>query len=334
MRLSLSWASLILLTLCSTAVLADYSGHARTPELLTRLQHDFGFSESELQTVREALASAKRLPQLVEQEQKAPEKTQTWTQYSKRVNDARVRGGLNLLQTHASEFARAEEQFGVPPQIIAGVLGVETHYGVITGKIRVLDSLTTQGFDHPTRWPFFFNELTEFFAFCRDFGFAPEQPTGSYAGAMGAAQFMPSNYRWLALDYDSDGRRDLWTLPDAIGSIANYFIYYRPDLTWKRGEPVMVRARLTKPLPPTFERNGKSPDTTVAALRKAGVIPEVTLPPLTPAGLLMLPLDDGGFEYWIALHNFYSVMTYNPRVFYAMAVSQLAQQISEAQSAP
>lgn len=334
MRLSPCTAGLMLLTLFSVPAWADYSAHARSPELLQRLQQDFGFSATELETVRGALLEAQRLPQLVEQEQKAPEKTQTWTQYSKRVNDTRVRGGLKLLQTYPDEFARAEEEFGVPPHIIAGVLGVETHYGVITGKIRVLDSLTTQGFDHPTRWPFFFDELTEYFAFCRDFGFAPQQPTGSYAGAMGAAQFMPSNYRWLALDYDGDGRRDLWKMQDAIGSIANYFVRYRPALSWKRGEPVMVRARLSKPLPETLERNSKAPVTTIAALRLAGVFPEVALPANTPAGLIELPLDDGSFEYWIGLHNFYSVMTYNPRIFYAMAVSQLAQRITEGMPPP
>lgn len=334
MRTHAATILLTLLTLVGGAARADYSGHARSPELLERLQRDFGFSAAELQTVKTSLINAQRLPQLVEQEQKAPEKTQTWTQYSKRVNDARVRGGLKLLQTYPAEFARAEEQFGVPPHVIAGILGVETHYGVITGKIRVLDSLATQGFDHPTRWPFFFDELTEFFAFCRDFGIAPEQPTGSYAGAMGAAQFMPSNYRWLALDYDGDGRRDLWKMPDAIGSIANYFTHYRPALSWKRGEPLMVRARVTQPLPPQLERNSKSPVTTVAALRQAGIVPEVALPPDTPVGLVELPLDDGTFEYWMGLHNFYSVMTYNPRIFYAMAVSQLAQRITEAQSPP
>lgn len=315
------------------ALAADpgYAGHARSADLLRALEQQYGFSAEELLAVRTALSVAQRLPKLVEQEQKAPEKTETWTQYSRRINDKRIEGGLQLLRDHAASLERAEAEFGVPAPVIAAILGVETMYGRITGSVRVLDSLATQGFDHPTRSPFFFSELTEYFAFCRDFGFAPEVPLGSYAGAMGAAQFMPSNYRRLTVDYDGDGRRDLWTMADAIGSIGRYFNEYRPSMAWRRGEPLIVRARLERELPPQLERNGKQPNTSIGALAAAGVVAEIPLPPQTAAGLIELPLDDGSKEYWIGLSNFYGVMTYNPRIFYAMAVSQLAARISERQ---
>lgn len=311
----------------------DYSQHARTPQLLETLRLQLGFSAEELASVQNALRQAQKLPQLIEQEQKAPEKTQTWTQYSKRLSAARINGGLRLLRDYREELERAEQEYGVPPPVIAAVLGIETSYGAMTGNVRVLDSLATQGMDHPTRWPFFLDELGEFFAFCRDFGFAPTQPTGSYAGAMGASQFMPSNYRRLAVDFDGNGRRDLWTLPDAIGSVAHYLNEYRPELAWRRGEPMLVRARIGTPVPEGLERNGKRPTAYIHQLAQLEIVPEIPLPPSLFVGLVELPLDDGSLEYWLALPNFYSVMTYNPRTFYAMAVSRLAGLISEAQAA-
>ena len=317
------------LMLCfSAAAAADYSNHAGAPQLLSTLKQDYGFSDAELEDVRLALVDAQRLPQLVEQEQKAPERTENWSQYSRRIDAARIQGGVNVLREQASYFARAAEEFGVSPVVIAAIMGVETRYGRITGKIRVLDSLATQGFDHPTRSRFFMSELAQFFVYCRDAGIDPRMPQGSYAGAMGAAQFMPSNYRRLALDYDGNGKKDLWTIPDAIGSIANYFVNFRPTQSWNRGEPLVVRAHAVFPLADTLERNGKATAYTVAELTAAGIVPEIKLPPETRVGLIELPLDQG-VEYWIAFHNFYTVMTYNPRTFYAMAVTQLSLRIQQ-----
>ncbi|MES2488381.1 MAG: lytic murein transglycosylase [Pseudomonadota bacterium] len=317
------------LLLCfSAAASADYSEHAGVPQLLATLKQEHGFSDAEIANVRLALVDAQRLPQLVEQEKNAPERTENWSQYSRRIDAARIQGGVSILQEQAAYFARAEEEFGVSPVVIAGIMGVETRYGRITGKIRVLDSLATQGFDHPTRTRFFVSELAHFFVYCRDAGIDPRIPQGSYAGAMGAAQFMPSNYRRLALDYDGNGSKDLWTVQDAIGSIANYFTNFRPTQSWRRGEPLAIRAHAVFPLPENLERNGKATAYTAADLIKAGIVPEVPLPPNTPVGLIELQLDQG-VEYWIAFHNFYTVMTYNPRTFYAMAVTQLSLRIQQ-----
>ncbi len=324
--------SLLLLPLLALpfVVGADYSQHPRVPALLEQLRTEYGFTTAELAQVRAALKQAEQLPQLVRQEQKAPEKTETWTQYARRIDQGRIEGGAALLRDNAELFARAESEFGVPGAVIAAVLGIETRYGRITGSVRVLDALSTQGFDHPTRSAFFFSELTEFFVMCREFGFAPDTLKGSYAGAMGAAQFMPSNYRRLALDYDKDGHRDLWTLADAVGSIGHYFQRYRPDLAWHRGEPLAVPAELTVAVAPTAEYNRRDVFYRVGDLVAAGLKPAVELPALTPVGLIQLPLDNGGSEYWLGLPNFYAVMTYNPRIFYAMAVTQLAAQIEAA----
>jgi membrane-bound lytic murein transglycosylase B len=309
----------------------DYSRDPQVPALLQRLREDDGFSQAELQTVTAALADARRLPQLIVQEQKAPERTENWTQYSKRIDDSRVRAGVALLQDQREPLSRAEQEFGVPPSLIAGLLGIETRYGRITGSIRVLDALATQGFEHPTRSAFFFSELIEFFALCRDAGFDPRDLKGSYAGAMGDAQFMPSNYRRLALDYDNDGTRDLWSLPDAIGSIANYFTHYQPIWRWRRGEPIAIPATLkADALPPGAVANSRDHFYTVRELGHVGFMPSVDIPGDTVVGIIELPLDDGSKEYWFAFPNFYAVMSYNPRVFYAMAVTRLAQRIEAA----
>lgn len=327
MRSPLALVPLLLLLTTSSAS-ADYSSHPKAAVLLERLREVHGFSAAELDTATVALREAERLPQLVEMEQKAPERTETWTKYSRRIDDSRIAGGLALLRDYQPFLDRAEEEFGVPAAIIAAILGIETRYGRITGNIRVLDALTTQGFEHPTRATFFFGELEQFLVFCRNYRLPPANIKGSYAGAMGAAQFMPSNYLRLSLDYDGDGRRDLWMLPDAIGSIGYYFNRYRPTQAWQRGEPLIVRARLIGPLPDKTDVNGKATAYRYGDLRRAGfLVAETELPDDTAVGIVQLPLDDGGTEYWLALHNFYTVMTYNPRTFYAMAVAQLAQRI-------
>ena len=323
----------LLMFACSLPAVADYGNHARAPELLTRLESEFAFSRDELDWVRRSLADARRLPRLVEREQKAPEKTETWTQYARRIDDDRVRSGVELLRTQRKWLARAEAEYGVPPAVIAGILGIETRYGRITGSVRVLDALSTQGFDHPTRHRFFLSELAEFFAFCRDFGFEPAAPQGSYAGAMGAAQFMPSNYRRLSVDFDGDGRRDLWSMPDAIGSIGRYLTAYDPQRAWRRGEPLVVRARLAGAPPEGVPVNARNVTHSITALQRLGIEAATELPPQTRVGLIELTLDDDGREYWLALPNFYSVMSYNPRVFYGMAVTQLARRIEQAYAA-
>jgi membrane-bound lytic murein transglycosylase B len=274
------------------------------------------------------------MPKLVEFEQKAKEKTLDWSAYRAiHVNDANLQRGLQFLDANHDALARAEQDFGVPPELIAGILGVETKFGTFATPHRVLDALATQGFEHPTRGPFFFSELTEFFALCRDLGFHPPAVMGSYAGAMGYAQFMPSNYRRLALDFDGNGLRDLWAMPDAIGSIANYLVRYGGDAGYWRGAPLIVPARVVGPLPAGFSLNPRKPTHTYAGLAKLGITTAVELPPDEAVGLIELPLADGSREYWLGLHNFFAVMTYNPRTFYAMAVAQLAGALHQAAEA-
>lgn len=316
--------------LLATAARADYSGHPRAAELLTNLAERHGFTPAELDGVRSALAGAQRLPQLIVAEQTSAERTLTWTRYRPlHVTDAMIANGVLFRREHAQWLERAEAEYGVSPYIITAILGVESRYGVHAGRHRTLDALATQGFEHPRRSTYFFGELTEFFVLCRDQGFDPAEICGSYAGAIGFAQFMPGNYRRLAVDFDGDGRVDLWSVPDAIGSVARYLVRFRPEVGWSRGEPVILPLRRFQVRADKVKFNQRRPDSTISKLAKLGAEPMRRVPGNLRAGLLELPRDRG-HEYWIALTNFYSIMSYNPSVFYAMAVAQLAEEVARA----
>ena len=302
---------------------AGYDEHPRATELLKVLARDHGFTPDELDWVRSELRQAQRLPKLIESEQQAREKTLNWTAYrALHVTPDNLSKGRAFLREYRKSLARAEDQYGVPREIIAGILGVETKYGAYHSATRVIDALVTQGFDHPTRGDFFLNELVEFFALCRDQDWDPQWPRGSYAGAMGAAQFMPSNYRRLAVDFNGDGRKDLWNLPDAIGSIARYLAEYDPQRAWQRGQAVVSPASFDGDAG-DLDVNERRVNSTVADLAREGLRGREGLPPDLPAGALQLETGDGS-EWWIGLSNFFSIQSYNPRVYYAMAVVQLA----------
>lgn len=318
--------------LTAGAAHADYAGHPRAQALLDTLRDDWQFSPLELKGVERALEEAQQLPQLISAEQNAAERTETWTTYeAKRVDPLRVKRGVEFIRQYRRWLDRAQADYGVPPEVIAGLVGLETNYGTFTGKARVLDALATQGFDHPSRSAFFYSELVEYFVYCRDNHLDPTTLNGSYAGAMGWVQFMPSNIRRIAIDYDGDGSIDLWNPADAIGSAARYLTVYDRGRAWRPGEPIAVPADVEGPVPDALSRNLKRTDTTVGALADAGIHARTPLQGTTAAGLIELPLDQGK-AYWIGLHNFYAIMTYNPRVFYAMTVARLADEISRAEA--
>ena len=253
-RLSMLLWSLLLIP---AAALADYSSDPRASKLYDLLQNRYGFSAADLAPVRDGLAQARRLPDLVSTEHNAKERTLTWDVYEPiHVNDANVAAGRRFMSEQRQWLDRAEAEYGVPPQVITAILGVETKYGHYTGRYRALDTLSTLGFEHPTRSDFFLDELAQLFVLCRDDHLDVTALKSSYAGALGEAQFMPSNYRKLGLDFDGDGKVDLWSAPDAIGSIARYLVSYRPAAAWQRGQPLYVKASLEGALPA-----GSAPDT-------------------------------------------------------------------------
>ena len=326
----------IALMLCLPTAWADYADHPKTVELLQTLKADYGFAPSDLAAVKQTLTQAKRVDKLIQRERTAPERTWTWYDYRPiHVNDANIKRGIAFMAEHAETFARAERAYGVPAHFIAAILGAETKFGGYTGPHRVLDSLATQGFDHPTRSKFFFGELAAFFALCKEKGLDPTALKGSYAGAMGMSQFMPSNYRTLAVDFDDNGEVDLWTPADAIGSAGNYLVNYRGrNRGWRRGEPATLPlARAVRPAE-TLKTNTRTAPYTLADLAKQGLAPATPGPLDTPAGLIDLEIAEDQPRTWIGLTNFYVLMSYNPRTFYAMAVHDLGVALAQATGAP
>ncbi len=320
---------LLLCLVCCTA-LADYSTHPQALRLIDELVASEYYSRTEL---TEILRQAQRRPELIAAEQKAPEKTKTWPAYQAIfLQDWRIRQGAKFIAEHASSFRRAEQHYGVPAALISAIIGVETRYGGYTGPHRVLDSLATQGFEHPSRHPFFYSELKAFLLLCKEHDLNPLTVQGSYAGAMGLPQFMPSNYRRLAVDFNADGRIDLWNADDAIGSAGSYLsAYLGAGRDWQPGQAVAY----SLPHPPKTVPiiNQKQPSHLWQELEPMLGAHGLNLPATQNVGLIAL--DHGAHqEFWLALPNFYSIMSYNPRVYYAMAVFQLSEAIAAAVRQP
>ncbi|HEV58630.1 MAG TPA: lytic murein transglycosylase B [Phycisphaerales bacterium] len=256
-----------------------------------------------------------------------PAEGKPWYQYRPIfLNPARIRQGTEFWAEHRELLERAEATYGVPPEYLVAIIGVETFYGRHTGGFPVLDTLTTLGFDYPPRARFFRSELEHFLLLTREEGLNPRGLEGSYAGAMGKSQFISSSYRNFAVDFDGDGRRDLWESPaDAIGSVANYFKRHG----WVAGEPVTLPARVEDEVAAPFAEKGMKPSFSLAELTAAGVEP---LRPLSyDDNVALIALDGEEYrEYWLGLRNFYVITRYNHSPLYAMAVHQLAQEIRQA----
>ncbi|HET7921853.1 MAG TPA: lytic murein transglycosylase B [Gammaproteobacteria bacterium] len=256
-----------------------------------------------------------------------PYEARPWYQYRPIfLTDARVTAGVQFWNAHAASLARAQQTYRVPVSMIVAIIGIESNYGRQHGGYRVLDALTTLGFDYPPRGGFFRRELAEFLLMCHERGLDPITPMGSYAGAMGAPQFMPDSYRQYAVDFNGDGKRDIWDdWDDIIGSVANYFHAHgwQPDAliavpaAWQGGTPP---AELLTP-------------TTVGALRQAGVFMSAGVADDETALLVALQQQDG-VDYWVGLHNFSVILQYNKSALYAMAATDLAVEISRARAAP
>ncbi len=242
------------------------------------------------------------------------------------VNSSRIRGGVRFWRANAAALAQAERTYGVPPEIVVAIIGVETQYGGNMGSFRVLEALSTLAFDYPRRAAYFRKELENYLLLTRQEGIDPLTLRGSYAGAMGLGQFMPSSFLSYAVDFDGDGHRDLWRNPrDAIGSVAHYFQRHG----WQAGEPVVVPARVSGTrYPALLSQRLSQPKDSVASLRAQGITPEASVSG-TQAAMLLEYQGRGGPEYWLGFDNFYVITRYNHSRLYAMAVYQLSQEIRE-----
>jgi len=274
--------------------------------------------------VRAVLAAAQPRPSIIKAMNRPAEKVRQWHEYRPIfLNEARINGGIAFYRQYRSALDAVAAETGVPAEYIVAIIGVETSYGRITGSYRVLDALYTLAFDYPKRAPFFAAELAHLFALVEA---EPQLEItalkGSYAGAMGLGQFMPSSYRLWARDGDGDGHRDLISnLPDVFASIANYFLIHG----WEPGAPVIARAQRAE------DADVLTPDTVepvywLDELAAHGYTPRPGEPLAKAASLLTLEGADGP-EHWLSYRNFYVITRYNRSPMYALSVHQLAQAI-------
>ncbi|OGT65816.1 MAG: lytic murein transglycosylase B [Gammaproteobacteria bacterium RIFCSPLOWO2_01_FULL_47_190] len=239
------------------------------------------------------------------------------------IQQNRIEQGLAFWVRHQDLLARAEKEYGVPAQIIVAIIGVETMYGTNTGKDRVMDALATLAFHYPIRAAFFRSELEHFLLLAREQNIDPLSLNGSYAGAMGMPQFISSSYRHYAVDFDRDGKIDIWNNPaDAIGSVANYFCQHG----WTLGQKVVVPGSVTGDKYTQTLTDDLKPGINAGMLYSYGIEINEKIPPGVNVKVLSLEGPDGE-EIWICLNNFYVITRYNRSPLYAMAVYQLSEEI-------
>ena len=253
-----------------------------------------------------------------------PAEGKPWSEYRKIfMTPERIDGGAAFMKAHAASLARAQQTYGVPPEIITAIIGVETRYGKIQGRYRVADALSTLAFNYPPRAKYFRNELIQYLLMAKEEQVDPLSLQGSYAGAMGQPQFMPTSFRRFAVDFDGNGKRDLWTnTDDIIGSVANYFAEHG----WKSGEPITRRAKVRGTHYQQIVDAGMKPSYKYKELKPFGVSITDAAPADAPVALIKL-VGEKGDEHWVAFNNFYVITRYNRSALYAMAVTQLSEAI-------
>lgn len=301
-----------------------YADHARAREFADQMVRVHGFEAVDLQAL---LGEATYKQSIIDAMTRPAEKVKEWKDYRNIfVTEKRLRQGVEFWQAQRATLERAEAEFGVPPEVVVAVIGVETYYGRITGSYRVIDALSTLAFDYPQRSSFFTRELEHFLLLSREQGLNPINLKGSYAGAMGYGQFMPSSYRAYAVDYNDDGVADIWNDPvDAIGSVANYFSRHG----WQTGGEVARRARIAGDYNSEHINKVVKPHLDLSALAEQGfTLVDGDLSADTRAIPLKLQ-GNKGVEFWFGLHNFYVITRYNTSFRYAMAVNQLSEMLLE-----
>ena len=271
------------------------------------------------------LGKAEPQPKIIELITKPAERVSPWWEYRARfMTEERIALGSQLWQEHREDLERIATERGVPAEYIVAIIGIETKYGRITGRYRVLDALATLAFDYPPRSEFFRKELEQFVLLAREEQLDPLKTLGSYAGAMGNAQFMPSSYRKFAVDAQDDKKRDLWDWDDVFASIANYF----REHGWETGGPVMADVDLDPD--PTFviDTRNLQLNETLSSLAAQGVETRTDAPGSTPAMLISAEQSDGP-AYRVGFNNFQVITRYNRSPRYAMAVHDLAEAVAE-----
>jgi membrane-bound lytic murein transglycosylase B len=316
-----------LLTLAITAPARGVALDVARPEVqafIAGMHREHGFDRQQLTAV---LRDANPQPRIIEIMDRPAERALAWWEYRARfLTDERIDGGVRIWNEHRDALEKVAADTGVAPQYLVAITGVETSYGRITGNYRVLDSLVTLAFDYPRRAEYFQRELTQFLLLAREEDVAANSIKGSYAGAMGIAQFMPSSYRSFAKDGANDGHRDLWTWNiDVFASIANYL----REHGWRSGEPVLSEAT-HEASPDESARAEAALKDTVSSLKQRGYVFDTTQPESAPAMLIPAQLADR-MAWRIGYQNFYTITRYNRSLLYAMTVNDLADAIAARQ---
>jgi membrane-bound lytic murein transglycosylase B len=294
-------------------------------QFINKMVNKYHFSH---RFVSDLIYNAHFLPEVI-QNMRNPYEEKPWYMYRKLFLTAkRIQQGVKYWRNHTKDLAKANEMYGVPESIIVGIVGVESFYGESTGTYSILDALTTLSFAYPKRARFFQSELAQYLLLTQSLNFNPKALYGSYAGAMGLPQFMPSSYRYYAVDFNNNGQKDLLKdTGDVIGSVANYLF----QAGWHRGKLVAVPAKVTGDKYKKILNDKLKPMFTVAKIRKYGVEPTAKLSPQTKVNLIRLKTKEG-CEYWLGLHNLYVITRYNTNTQYAMAVYQLALAIKKTEN--
>lgn len=304
----------------------DFANNPNAQQFIDKMVNKHGFNRQQLQ---EILSQAKRLDSVLRlMDNQAPTTSVkppsgpngAWLRYRKKfITPDNVQNGVVFWNQYEDALNRAWQVYGVPPEIIVGIIGVETRWGRVMGKTRILDALATLSFNYPRRAEYFSGELETFLLMARDEQDDPLNLKGSFAGAMGYGQFMPSSYKQYAVDFSGDGHINLWDPVDAIGSVANYFKAHG----WVKGDQVAVMANGQAPGLP----NGFKTKYSISQLAAAGLTPQQPLGNHQQASLLRLDVGTG-YQYWYGLPNFYTITRYNHSTHYAMAVWQLGQAVA------
>ena len=263
---------LLIAFLTSQSIYSDYSVKDETIEFIDYMVQKHGYEKSNLESIFQRAEYQEKVVRIMNRQ---PEGTMTWERYREiMVNESRISAGKEFIRSHKQDLKRAEKIYGVPAEIIASILGIETRYGRIKGNIRVIDSLSTLAFDYPRRSKFFKIQLEEFLLLSKEENFNPEEIEGSIAGAMGYGQFMPDSYRDYAVDFDNDGVRDILNNPvDAIGSVANFL---NKKGKWRPNAPIVIRAKAINEIKEI--KSSFKPYMTSMELEKIGLVASEGIP--------------------------------------------------------
>ncbi len=301
--------------------------NADVQKFINEMSTKHSFKKAQLETL---FRQVKIKQKILDAMSRPAERSKAWFEYRKIfLTQKRIKRGVTFWQENKDVLAYAEKVYGVAPEIMVAIIGIETYYGKRQGSYRVMDALSTLAFKYPKRSKFFRSELKHFLIMSQEQKFDPLSKTGSYAGAMGMGQFIPSSFQSYAIDFDGDGEKNIWTNnSDAIGSVAHYFKRHG----WQKGQPVADKLALAKENNITADdacKRSCKPKLTIADFKHKGLQGKTTMSDKAKAILLILKQQNNK-EYWLGYTNFYVISRYNHSTLYSMAVYQLSQEIKSA----